>query len=176
MKRTTITTLGTMMLAATFLMSGFAFAEDAASDAVAPVAEQTTTVDAASSDAALTDALNAYRTARRNNRQKERLEAFETELNAMVEAGTLTREQADLLLKDRTDRMNAANTVCSACGQQIGNSACTCSGNRQARKANRGNRANSGCAMQNGSCPMTGSMQNGMNGMNGRGARNGRMR
>ena len=68
-------------------------------------------------DAALRQAYDAYRAARQSSRQ----EALEDELKGYVEAGKLTQEQADLILKDSKERESLRNGTCPDCGYQFKN-------------------------------------------------------
>lgn len=91
----------------------------AASD-VQGAEEQPSTGDAGDTadDAALQDALNAYRAAQQSSRAEE----LEAELNGYVASGKLTQEQADLILKYYKDRESLRNGVCPSCGYQFQNS------------------------------------------------------
>ena len=88
-----------------------------AEDAGAPAAEQPAADQAAGTDTALQDALNALYTARNGNR----LADLETELKSYVEAGKLTQEQADLILKAYQDQESLRSGVCPNCGYQFSN-------------------------------------------------------
>ena len=75
----------------------------------AALAESTAT------DTALQEAQSAYNTAR----QSSSLTDYEAELKAMVEAGSLTQEQADLLLTAANETVALCNGVCPSCGYQF---------------------------------------------------------
>ncbi len=64
----------------------------------------------AASDA-LTEALNAYQTARQASRKQKVLDSLKQELDEYVAAGSMTQEQADLILKYYAEQMvqNGAN-------------------------------------------------------------------
>ena len=66
-------------------------------------------------DTELQQAYDAYRAARQSGRQ----EALEDELKGYVEAGKLTQEQADLILKDAREREALRNGTCPNCGYQF---------------------------------------------------------
>ena len=88
-------------------------AEEAATDA--PVAETEKTDD----NAALQEALEAYRSAR----ESKRVDDLTEELNGYVEAGSMTQEQADLILNSMKERLAAKNGECPNCGYQFQNNA-----------------------------------------------------
>lgn len=71
--------------------------------------------DSQAGDTALQDALNALAAARSSSR----LTDLETELKAYVAAGTLTQEQADLILKAWQDQEALHSGVCPNCGYQF---------------------------------------------------------
>ena len=106
--------------------------------------------DTAASDTALQEALEAYRAAKDSARQ----EALEDELNGYVESGKLTREQADLILKQYTDRQALRNGTCPGCGYQFDNGAAGKGGRMQGNrgmnggKGGRGGRMNGGFGQQ----------------------------
>jgi len=112
------------------VMGAVAFAETAepATDPVLAVTEEAPAEEAAN-DAAetektddntvLQEALEAYRSARESKRVDELTE----ELNGYVEAGTMTQEQADLILNSVKERMAAKNGECPNCGYQFQNNA-----------------------------------------------------
>ena len=85
----------------------------AVEEAPAASADDSATTD----DTALQDALNAYRAAR----QSSNVEQLETELDGYVDAGKLTREQADLILKYYNDQQALRNGQCPNCGYQFEN-------------------------------------------------------
>ncbi len=98
---------GTILLAMilTLTLCCFAMAEETTA---APTTEETAAVaDTAAEDAlkqaeensaALNEALTAYSNAKLEARKKDYLNRLKEELDSFVEAGTLTQEQADLLL------------------------------------------------------------------------------
>ena len=88
-------------------------AEEAATEAPAAEAEKT------DDNAALQEALEAYRSAR----ESKRVDDLTEELNGYVEAGTMTQEQADLILNSVKERMAAKNGECPNCGYQFQNNA-----------------------------------------------------
>ena len=119
-------------LALALVMGVVAFAETAepAADPVpavteeAPAGEATTEAPAAEAEtaddnAALQEALEAYRSAR----ESKRVDDLTEELNGYVEAGTMTQEQADLILNSVKERMAARNGECPNCGYQFQNNA-----------------------------------------------------
>ncbi|MBQ9008835.1 MAG: hypothetical protein IJ088_05830 [Clostridia bacterium] len=116
MKNTKKTWMVTLALALILSLSMSAFAETAteATENSAPAEEATTPVEDAvfadetqSSDEALIDALNAYAAARYNAMVQKRQDALKAELDGYVEAGSMTREQADLILNAETVRGTA---------------------------------------------------------------------
>ena len=118
-------------LALALIMGVVAFAETAepATDPVPAVteeapAEDTTTEDttaeapaAEANNAALQEALEAYRTAR----ESKRVDDLAEELNGYVEAGTMTQEQADLILNHVKEQLAAKNGECPNCGYKFQN-------------------------------------------------------
>ena len=110
-----------ILLVLTLILGAMALAENAEVPTLEPVPEQAETPEEAPSDdaapatdsTALQDAMNAYRSARQESRQAARKAALEEELKGYVEAGKLTQEQADLILKDyetrAQQRANARN-------------------------------------------------------------------
>ena len=66
---------------------------------------------------ALQDALDAYRAAK----QDKAVSDLEAELNGYVEAGSLTQEQADLILKNVKEQVAAMKGECPSCGYQFSN-------------------------------------------------------
>ena len=64
---------------------------------------------------ALQDAMDAYRAAK----QDEAMDDLEAELKGYVEAGSLTQEQADLILKNVKERIAEKNGECPNCGYQF---------------------------------------------------------
>ena len=157
-------------LALALVMGVVAFAETAepATDPVPAVTEETQAEDATTEDttaeaptaeannAALQEALEAYRSAR----ESKRVEDLTEELNGYVEAGTMTQEQADLILNSVKERMAAKNGECPNCGYQFQNSAPKMGG----QKGQRGGRMMQGGRM-NGQMPGNQAQPNGpMNG------------
>ena len=71
----------------------------------------------ADDNAALQEALKAYDEARRSAREED----LQAELDGYVEAGKLTREQADLILNYVKERDALRNGTCPACGYQFQN-------------------------------------------------------
>ena len=125
-------------------------AEEAATDA--PVAE-TEKID---DNVALQEALEAYRSAR----ESKRVDDLTEELNGYVEAGTMTQEQADLILSSVRERLAARNGECPNCGYQFQNNAPQMGG----QKGQRGGRMMQGGQM-NGQMPDNQAQPNGpMNG------------
>ncbi|MGI6173002.1 MAG: hypothetical protein ACOYI8_03780 [Christensenellales bacterium] len=104
MKHFFIGTLVALMLVMVLNVGAFATAESAAPE-----------VPAAADDTALLDALNAYRAARRGDRYG----TLEEELKEYVEAGKLTQEQADLILKNFEERQALCDGNCPNCGAQF---------------------------------------------------------
>ena len=64
---------------------------------------------------ALKDAMDAYRAAK----QDKAVDDLEAELKGYVEAGSLTQEQADLILKNVKERLAAKNGECPNCGYKF---------------------------------------------------------
>ena len=114
-------------LALALVMGVVAFAETAepATDPVPAVTEEAPAEEAAAEtektddNTALQEALEAYRSARESKRVDELTE----ELNGYVEAGTMTQEQADLILNSVKERLAAKNGECPNCGYQFQNNA-----------------------------------------------------
>ena len=92
-----------------------AVTEEAPTEEAAPAAEAEQTDD----NAALQEALEAYRSAR----ESKRVDDLTEELNGYVEAGTMTQEQADLILNSVKERMAAKNGECPNCGYRFQNNA-----------------------------------------------------
>ena len=112
-----------------------AVTEEAPTEEAAPAAEAEKTDD----NTALQEALEAYRSARESKRVDELTE----ELNGYVEAGTMTQEQADLILNSVKERMAAKNGECPNCGYQFQNNAPKMGG----QKGQRGGRMMQGSQM-----------------------------
>lgn len=125
-------------------------AEEPVADA--PAAETEKTDD----NAALQEALEAYRSAR----ESKRVDDLTEELNGYVEAGTMTQEQADLILSSVRERLAARNGECPNCGYQFQNNVPQMGG----QKGQRGGRMMQGGQM-NGQVPGNQAQPNGpMNG------------
>ena len=147
-------------LALALVMGVVAFAETAepATDPVpvvteeAPAEEPAAETEKTDDKAALQEALEAYRSARESKRVDELTE----ELNGYVEAGTMTQEQADLILNSVKERMAAKNGESPNCGYQFQNNTPKMGG----QKGQRGGRM-----MQGGQMPGNQAQPNGpMNG------------
>lgn len=147
-------------LALALVMGVVAFAETAepATDPVpvvteeAPAEEPAAETDKTDDNAALQEALEAYRSAR----ESKRVDDLTEELKGYVEAGTMTQEQADLILNSVKERMAAKNGECPNCGYQFQNNAPRMDG----QKGQRGGRM-----MQGGQMPGNQAQPNGpMNG------------
>ena len=114
-------------LALALVMGVVAFAETAepATDPVPAVTEEAPAEEAAAEtektddNAALQEALEAYRSAR----ESKHVDDLTEELNGYVEAGTMTQEQADLILNSVKERLAAKNGECPNCGYQFQNNA-----------------------------------------------------
>ncbi|MBR2698120.1 MAG: hypothetical protein IKE76_05955 [Clostridia bacterium] len=100
-------------------------------------------------DTELQQAYDAYRAAKQSGRQ----EALEDELKGYVEAGKLTQEQADLILKDYKEREALRNGTCPNCGYQFENG------------MGKGGRMNGGKGMKGGMNRGKGGRMNGGRGM-----------
>ena len=131
-------------------MTEEASAEDVTTEATAAEAEKT------DDNAVLQEALEAYRSAR----ESKRVDDLTEELNGYVEAGTMTQEQADLILSSVRERLAAKNGECPNCGYQFQNNAPKMGGQR----GRRGGRMMQGGQM-NGQMPGNQAQPNGpMNG------------
>ena len=106
MKRILISLLA-LMLALSLSLAAMAEGTDTAADTVTDTAT------------ALQEAQTAYNAAKKTGRMTD----YESELKTMVEAGTLTQEQADLLLTAAKDATALASGVCPSCGYQFQNTA-----------------------------------------------------
>ena len=107
---------------------------------------------------ALQDALDAYRKAK----QDKAVADLETELNEYVAAGSLTQEQADLILNNVKERMAAKNGECPNCGYQF--SKVGMKGQQGRMGGQRGGKMGgqmNGAAPQQGGMQMPGGMQRG---------------
>ena len=152
-------------LALALAMGVVAFAEtvEPATDPVPAVTEEAPAEEAApeapadeaakaDDNAALQEALEAYRSAR----ESKRVDDLTEELSGYVEAGTMTQEQADLILNSVKERLAAKNGECPNCGYQFQNNAPQMGG----QKGQRGGRM-----MQGGQMPGNQAQPNGpMNG------------
>ena len=116
MKNTKKTWMATLALASILSLSIPAFAETATEttenpaaveETTTPAEDTATTEEAQSSDTALMEAYAAYAEARYNAKVQKRQEALKTELDGYVEAGNMTREQADLILNAEAERSAA---------------------------------------------------------------------
>ena len=108
-----------LALVAALVMGMVAMAENAESAAPeAPALEQTEQTEQtapagqAADDAALQEAMQAYREAKDAARQED----LEAELKGYVEAGKLTQAQADLILNSCKERQALRNGQCPGCG------------------------------------------------------------
>ena len=88
-----------------------------AETAETPVAEQPEVNAVSGMDSAVQEALDALAAARKGNK----LADLESELKAYVEAGKLTQEQSDLILKAYQDQNSLRNGTCPNCGYQFSN-------------------------------------------------------
>ena len=105
-----------------------ALAETVDTPADQPAAEEP------AADTALQDALKALEEARKSDKATD----LEAELKAYVEAGKLTQEQADLILKAYKDQEALRNGVCPNCGYEFE------SGFGKGGRGNKGGRTNIG--------------------------------
>ena len=160
-------------LALALVMGVVAFAETAepATDPVPAVTEEAPAEEAAAEtektddNAALQDALEAYRRAR----ESKRVDDLTEELNGYVEAGSMTQEQADLILNSMKERLAAKNGECPNCGYQFQNNAPRMGGqkNQPSGRMMQGGRMNGQMPpQQNGRMPGNQAQPNGP--MNGR--------
>ena len=101
-----------LLLALTLGAAAFAegTGETAAEAAPAATEEAAASTDTATADAqteanALNDALTAYGNAKAAGRKQELLDSLKQELDSYVAAGSLTQEQADLILKYYTEQL-----------------------------------------------------------------------
>lgn len=128
-----------------------AVTEEAPTEEAAPAAEAEKTDD----NTALQEALEAYRSAR----ESKRVDDLTEELNGYVEAGTMTQEQADLILNSMKERLAAKNGECPNCGYQFQNNAPQMGGQRGQRggRMMQGGQMSGNQAQPNG--PMNGQQQ-----------------
>ena len=110
--------------------------------------EQQPASEPATDNAALQEAIDAYRAAKQSGRQEE----LEAELKGYVESGKLTQEQADLILNYVKEQQSLRNGTCPNCGCQFQNGG-----------MGKGGRMNGGRGMKGGK----GGRMNGVYGMNG---------
>lgn len=117
-----ISRISALLLVCALLISGAALAEDAAATAAS-----------GTTDTTVTSALEAYYAAKQNTA----LTDYEQELESMVSAGQLTREQADVLLTAAKDVAALRNGVCPNCGYALPTDK-TAHGNRGSRTNDNG--------------------------------------
>ena len=112
-------------LALALVLGIAAFAEGTTTDP-APVAPAVTeemnteeatesTAPAADDSAAIQDAFDAYRKAK----QDKAMDDLEEELSGYVAAGSMTQEQADLILNSVKERLATKNGECPSCGYDL---------------------------------------------------------
>ena len=119
-----------IVLALALVMGVVAFAETAepATDSMPSVSEEapnegaaseapSTEAEKADNNAALQEALGAYRSAQ----ESKYVDDLTEELNGYVKAGTMTQEQVDLILNSVKERLAAKNGECPNCGYQFAN-------------------------------------------------------
>ena len=102
-----------------------AVSEEAPNEGAAPAAE----AEKADNNAALQEALGAYRSAQ----ESKYVDDLTEELNGYVKAGTMTQEQVDLILNSVKERLAAKNGECPNCGYQFQNDAPRMGGQRGQR-------------------------------------------
>ena len=154
-----------IVLALALVMGVVAFAETAepATDSIPSVSEEapnegaaseapSTEAEKADNNAALQEALGAYRSAQ----ESKYVDDLTEELNGYVKAGTMTQEQVDLILNSVKERLAAKNGECPNCGYQFQNDAPRMGGQRGGRMKGQMPDAQSG-ATPNG--PMNGQQQ-----------------
>ena len=90
-------------------------AQAPAEEAQAPTEEATETPATEDEQKALKEAMDAYRAAK----QDKAVDDLEAELKGYVEAGSLTQEQADLILKNVKERIATMKGQCPNCGYQF---------------------------------------------------------
>ena len=131
-----------IVLALALVMGVVAFAETAepATDSIPSVSEEapnegaaseapSTEAEKADNNAALQEALGAYRSAQ----ESKYVDDLTEELNGYVKAGTMTQEQVDLILNSVKERLAAKNGECPNCGYQFQNDAPRMGGQRGQR-------------------------------------------
>ena len=106
-----------VMAALLSLALGFAALAETSDNAPdsSQVQVETETADTQSETEQYQAAYDAYCAARQENA----LTDFESEVNAMVESGQLTQEQAGLLLNQAHENYALSNGVCPNCGAQL---------------------------------------------------------
>ena len=157
-------------LALALVLGIAAFAEETTTDPVpaAPaVTEETSTEITASTEEtqtedeqkALQDALDAYRKAK----QDKAVDELEEELTEYVAAGSLTQEQADLILNSVKERLAAKNGECPNCGYDLRGKNKSIRGGKmgQQRGGRMGGQMNGQMPQTNGQFPQMGGKQNG---------------
>lgn len=100
------------------LALGFAALAETSDDALdsSQAQVETETADTQSEAEQYQAAYDAYCAARQENAVTD----FESEVNAMVESGQLTQEQAGLLLNQAHENYALSNGVCPNCGAELG--------------------------------------------------------
>jgi len=101
-----------MALALVLSLGAFALAEgetDSTAGSAANTAAAEALKEAEEKSQALTDALTAYSTAKQEARKQARLTSLKEELDGYVAAGSLTQEQADLLLSYYAEQLAQNN-------------------------------------------------------------------
>ena len=101
-----------LALALALTLSVAGMAETAEVPAAEQPAADAVSAATGTADPALQAALEALAAARSGSR----LTDLETELKAYVEAGSMTQEQADLILKAYQDQQSLRDGVCPSCG------------------------------------------------------------
>lgn len=119
---------------------------------------------------ALKDAMDAYRAAR----AAKNAETLEEELNGYVEDGSMTQEQADLILNKYKEQQARRNGECPNCGYKFSNNGQNCRGMKgfggkmqQNGQHQRGQMPQNNRMPQNGQQPQRGQQQNGQMQQNG---------
>ena len=154
-----------IVLALALVMGVVAFAETAepATDPVPAVTEEAPAEDAAPTaeaekaddNAALQEALGAYRSAQ----ESKYVDDLTEELNGYVKAGTMTQEQVDLILNNVKERLAAKNGECPNCGYQFQNDAPRMGGQRGQRGGRMMQGGQMNGQMPGGRIPMNGQQQ-----------------
>ncbi|MBQ6175069.1 MAG: hypothetical protein IJK28_10645 [Clostridia bacterium] len=104
-----------LALAMAMMLAVAAFAESPDTPAAETPAADAPVTEASTADTALQEALKALQEARSSDRFAD----LEAELKAYVEAGKMTQEQSDLILKAYKDQEALHNGVCPNCGYQF---------------------------------------------------------